>query len=192
MEKKDIRRQIAAARRALTGSELMEKSLRICDTILALDIFREAKSIYVYMDCKGEVSMRPLIEAAWRLGKTVAAPKVYGNEMTYYEISDYDDVQPGYYDIPEPVTGRVACDEYALLIVPGVGFDAHRHRCGYGKGFYDRYLAAHPGHTTVAAAFEFQIVDEVPANEFDISPQYLVTEERIFADSGTQQTSVGE
>lgn len=192
MEKKDIRRQIAAARRALTESELTEKSLRICNTILALDVFREAKSVYVYMDCKGEVSMRPLIEAAWQLGKTVAAPKVHGDEMTYYEISSYDDVQPGYYDIPEPVTGRAACDEHALLIVPGVGFDADRHRCGYGKGFYDRYLAAHPEHTTVAAAFEFQMVDEVPVNEFDIFPQYLVTEERFFADSETLLTSIGQ
>ena len=50
----------------------------------------------------------------------------------------YADVHPGYFHIPEPDAVNPAQDEEALLIVPGVGFDAKRHRCGYGKGFYDR------------------------------------------------------
>ena len=53
--------------------------------------------------------------------------------------------------------------------------------CGvYGKGFYDRFLAAHPGFTTVAAAFEFQLFDAVPFEETDVLPQMLVTEQKIY------------
>ena len=62
----------------------------------------------------------------------------------------------------------------------GVAFDPARHRVGYGKGFYDRFLAAHPGFTTVAAAFEFQLFDAVPFEETDILPQMLVTEQKIY------------
>lgn len=192
MEKKDIRKQVFAKRKELSCDELTARSRIICEKIMQLDEFAQAEAIYVYMDCKGEVSTRPLIEEAWRLGKRVAAPKVHGDEMTYYYIRSYEDVEKGYYDIPEPVTGDAAQDERALLIVPGVGFDAKRHRCGYGKGFYDRYLAAHTGHATVAAAFEFQIMEEVPSQEHDILPQYLVTEERFFADPDVLLNSIGK
>lgn len=191
MEKKEIRKQVFAGRKALTTAEIEEKSRVICEKIIRMEAFQRAKTVYVYMDCKGEVSTKPLIEEAWRLGKTVAAPKVFGEDMTYFEIASYADVAPGYYDIPEPVTGHAAADDQALLIVPGVGFDSMRHRCGYGKGFYDRYLSRYTEHTTVAVAFEFQIVDEVPAQEHDICPQYLITEDRLFADSDLLLESIG-
>lgn len=180
MEKKEIRKRVFSARKSLTAKELEEKSRRICDSVMQLEAFKNAETVYVYMDCKGEVSTKPLIEAAWKLGKRVAAPRVHGEDMSYYYISSYEDVAPGYYDIPEPVTETAGDDEKALLIVPGVGFDRNRHRCGYGKGFYDRYLSAHRQHTTVAVAFEFQMMEEVPAEKHDIFPQYLITEEHIY------------
>lgn len=193
MEKKEIRRQVFRSRKELTAEVLDAKSQVICEKILQMDAFQSADSIYVYMDCKGEVSTKLLMETAWKMGKTVAAPRVHGENMTYYEITSMEDVEPGYYDIPEPKEGLPkARDEKALLIVPGVGFDAMRHRCGYGKGFYDRYLSAHPEHTTIAVAFEFQMVDEVPSWEHDINPQYLITEERFFADSEVLLTSIGK
>ncbi len=169
-------------RREQPDDVLKENSRRICEAVMELEEFQNAGEVFVYMDCKGEVSTKPLIEAAWKLGKKVAAPKVEGEDMSYYYISSYADVADGYFHVPEPVTERLACGgtaEHALLIVPGVGFDEQRNRCGYGKGFYDRYLAAHPLHPTVALAFEFQIVDEVPVRPEDIRPQKLVTEARM-------------
>ena len=51
---------------------------------------------------------------------------------------------------------------------------------GYGQGFYDRYLAAHTSHPTIALAFDFQIMEEVPADAFDRLPQILITEKEVF------------
>ena len=192
MEKKEIRRFVFARRKALTPEEITAKSSLICQKIISLPEFQKTDCLYTYMDYNGEVCMRPLIEEAWRLGKKVAAPKVAGETMDYFYIKSYDDLHPGYFQIPEPDAVNPADDEDALLIVPGVGFDSHRNRCGYGKGFYDRYLSAHPHHTTVAAAFDFQIVDEVPSRPHDIRPQYLFTEEQSFADPDTLLTRIGE
>ncbi|MCD7745896.1 MAG: 5-formyltetrahydrofolate cyclo-ligase [Lachnospiraceae bacterium] len=204
MEKSEIRRMVKERRRELPEMVLLEKSRRICETVIAFDAFQLADEIFVYMDCKGEVSTKPLIEEGWRLGKKVAAPKVEGEDMRYYYISSYEDVADGYFHVPEPVTGRLAEENSkdteraseatdltshdepdcprVLLIVPGVGFDRRRNRCGYGKGFYDRYLAAHPEYKTVALAFDFQIVDEVSVRPEDIRPQILVTESRVISD----------
>lgn len=183
MEKKEIRKRVFRRRREAEEAILHENSRIICEKVMQTRDFLDASAIYVYMDCKGEVCVRLLLETAWRLGKRTAAPKVTGpGQMKYYYIESYADVAEGYCDIPEPVTGREAREEDALLIVPGVAFDKNRHRCGYGQGFYDRYLAEHTAHPTIALAFDFQIVDEVPAGRYDILPQKLITEKEVYAE----------
>lgn len=178
MEKKDIRKQIFAARKAAEEDDIEKQSGILCDRVMALPQFQEAECIYVYMDYNKEASTRRILERAWKLGKRVAAPKVFGEDMRFFYIQSYEDVEPGYFGIPEPSMDRglpEAQEEDALLLVPGVAFDAKCHRCGYGKGFYDRYQQRHPKHPTVAMALDFQIVESVPADSFDICPQILMT-----------------
>jgi len=171
MEKKEIRKKIFQKRAQLTPEIIRTDSHEICQKIIRSEDFQKADCIYVYMDYNGEVSTRELIEEAWQQKKRVAAPKVKGADMDYY----YEDVAPGYFHIPEPQTFEQALEEDALVIVPGVAFDSACHRCGYGKGFYDRYLSIHKKHKTIAVAFDFQVVDEVPSDVHDILPQMLIT-----------------
>ena len=182
MEKKEIRKLVFARRKEQTTESLQEKSRKICDRIIRMEAFQKADCIYTYMDYNGEVCMRPLIEEAWRLGKKVAAPKVDGEEMDYYYISSYADVHPGYFHIPEPDAVNPAQDEEALLIVPGVGFDAKRHRCGYGKGFYDRYLGKIPAADRpylVGLCFSCQLFERLDGQKpHDINMDLIVTERR--------------
>lgn len=189
MEKRDIRQEIFKRRREHSPEWIAATSERICDRILDSEEFKQASTVYAYMDCKGEVSMKKLLEACWEQGKTVAVPKVLGEDMKYYVIRGYGDTSPGYFQVPEPDTGEEAGEEKALLIVPGVAFDPSRHRCGYGKGFYDRYLIRHPEHPTIAAAFDFQVVDQVPADPHDICPHRLVTETKDYC-AGKKEENV--
>ena len=181
MEKKEIRRFVFARRKTLTEEEIAAKSEVICQKILALPEFQRADCLYTYMDYNGEVCMRPLIEEAWRLGKKVAAPKVDGETMDYFYIKSYDDLHPGYFQIPEPDAVNPADDEKALLIVPGVGFDSYRNRCGYGKGFYDRFLQDKRQMTVMGLCFSSQIVEEIPHNQYDIRMDKIVTEEILYS-----------
>lgn len=181
MEKKEIRRLVFGRRREADEGAMRAASQEICRRVIDTPAFQSASAIYVYMDCKGEVSVRPLLETAWRMKKRTAAPRVTGpGEMRYYYLSSYRDLKPGYCGIMEPATDEEAREENALLIVPGVAFDRNCRRCGYGQGFYDRYLAAHPGHPTIALAFEFQIMEEIPADSHDVRPQMLITEKEIY------------
>lgn len=189
MGKKDIRRFVFQKRKNTEDEEIYRQSRILCEKIIGMPVFRKTDCIYVYMDYKKEASTRELLDAAWKLGKRVAAPKVFGEEMRYFYIHSYEDVSPGYFGIPEPTPGlEEALEETALLIVPGVAFDRNCHRCGYGKGFYDRYLRAHPMHPTIGMALDFQIMDEVPCEEFDICPQLVVTPDALYyADIGNQE-----
>ena len=101
--------------------------------------------------------------------------------MRFYEITSFEQLAPGCKGIMEPA-GGVCADgvQKALMIMPGVAFDEGRNRVGYGGGYYDRYLEAHPDFITVAVAFDFQVLPEVPADPHDRKPMFLVTESRTF------------
>lgn len=179
-EKKHIRKQIFEKRKELTQEQAEQDSREICKKVFALSQFQKAACVYAYVDYNKEVCTREIIEKAWEMGKRVAVPKVTGpGTMKYYYLESFEQLKPGYFQIPEPVWGKEAEEEDAFLIVSGVAFDENRHRAGYGQGFYDRYLASHRKHPTAAVAFEFQIVKEVPAEATDVFPDLVITEKRV-------------
>lgn len=64
-----------------------------------------------------------------------------------------------------------------IMLVPGVVFDVHGNRYGYGKGYYDRYLARFSGAVkTVALAYENQMEQCLDVLETDIPMDYIYTE----------------
>ncbi len=52
--------------------------------------------------------------------------------------------------IPSP-TGEVVDPD--VVLVPCLGFTREGYRLGYGGGYFDRWLAAHPGATAVGLAW---------------------------------------
>ena len=60
--------------------------------------------------------------------------------------------------------------------MPGVAFDRYRNRIGYGKGFYDRFLADNPEmqSRSIAVGYQCQLLDVLPAEETDIRPQHII------------------
>ena len=179
MDKQKLRKKVYALRKNTSDRQIREDSSRITARILENEEYRNADALFAYVDYRHEVMTRPLIVQAWKDGKRVAVPRVTGDEMHFYYLESFDQLEPGCMGIPEPAGCRSADeDDHALVIVPGVAFDEKRHRIGYGGGYYDKYLSRHPDHPTMAAAFEFQIFDEVPAEDTDILPDQIVTESR--------------
>lgn len=179
--KKDIRKKIYDARKACTDAEIESWSRDITKRVTALPAFKKADRILAYADYNHEVITRYLIEEAWKAGKEVAVPKVVGTDMVFYRFTDFNQLKPGYYGIPEPdESGETVDWEEALIIMPGVAFDRENHRVGYGGGFYDRFLEKHTLLERVAVAFDFQILPEVPTEPTDIFPQIIVTEKETF------------
>lgn len=179
--KKEIRAEVKKYRREALPEMIRRNSDLICEKFLELQEYQNARVVFVYMDCKNEVETKRVIEQCWKDGKIVAAPKVFGETMKYYAISSYEDLEEGYFGILEPKHEKLQeiVSEDGLMILPGVAFDEKRHRVGYGGGFYDRYLEAHPKMRKVAFAFEFQLFDRVPSEDYDIRPEKIITEKRI-------------
>ena len=169
MDKKALRKQIREQKQAMTPESIKSASDKLVQMFLETELYKRAKTIYGYLPYNQEVRTEPILEQALADGKRVAVPKVYGDDMKFVYLPDLKQVAPGYAGIPEPVEdGPVGDDPTALVLMPGMAFDKEGHRIGYGGGFYDKFLAAEPDHPTIALCYEFQMVEQLPTEEFDI------------------------
>ena len=169
MNKQELRKAIREQKRAMTVEQIEEKSRRLGELFLASDAYKNAKTVYGYLPYNQEVRTVAMLEQAMRDGKRVAVPKCYGDEMRFIFMDDLSKVEKGYANIPEPIEDEpIADDETALVLMPGMAFDPYGHRIGYGGGFYDKFLAKEPNHPTLALCYDFQMVDFLETEEFDI------------------------
>lgn len=142
----------------------------LCRKVLETKAYQNTKTLYGYLPFNQEVQTLPLLRQALADGKQVALPKCYGKEMRFILMDDLDRIQLSRLGAPEPVEDfPVAQDPNALVIVPGLAFDASGHRMGYGGGFYDRFLTLEPTHPTIALCFDFQLLSHLQTEPHDIS-----------------------
>lgn len=177
MDKRQLRRAIGAEKKALTPAEIASCSDRLARRLYDTAAYREARSLYAYLSYNQEVRTDAILRRAQADGKRVAVPKVFGSEMRFLWLDDLSAVAPGAYGIREPVAdGPEADDPRALVLMPGLAFDAQGHRCGYGGGFYDQWLTAHPGHPTVALCYGFQLLDHLDTEAHDVPVDQVIAE----------------
>lgn len=178
MDKKTLRAEIGRKKRALSQAQIAECSARLAERLYAHPAYRKAKSIYGYLPYNQEVRTTPMLERAQKDGKRVAVPKVYGDIMRFLWLDDLNAVAPGGWDIPEPIAdGPEADDETALILMPGLAFDPEGRRCGYGGGFYDKWLAEHPGHPLLALCYGFQMFERLDTDPHDIPVDFVISED---------------
>lgn len=169
MDKKTLRAEIRAKKRAMTAQEIEGKSAALAKAFYETAEYKNAKTIYGYLPYNQEVRTTQMLAHALADGKQVAVPKVYGDEMKFILLSDLSQVAKGYAGIPEPIAdGPVAADPTALVLMPGLAFDPEGHRLGYGGGFYDKFLAAEPDHPTLALCYDFQMLPHLDTESYDI------------------------
>ena len=169
MDKKELRDYIRKFKRAMTKEEIEAKSEKLGELFLASELYKQAKNIYGYLPYNQEVRTTAMLEQAQRDGKRIAVPKILGDTMIFVWLDDLTAVEKGYSNIPEPIDlTPVADDPTALVLMPGMAFDREGHRCGYGGGFYDKFLASEPDHPTLALCYDFQVLPHLDTEEFDI------------------------
>ncbi len=169
MDKKALRAEIRARKRAMSPEEIEARSAALAELFYASNAYKNARTIYGYLPYNQEVRTVAMLEQAMRDGKRVAVPKCYGDEMRFIYMDDLSLVEKGYANIPEPIADApIADDETALVLMPGLAFDPAGHRIGYGGGFYDRFLAREQHHPTLALCYEFQMRPQLETESFDI------------------------
>lgn len=180
--KKALRGQILKLRDSLSPQERERAALLLTERICGHQWFYLADTVLGFVSYGSEIDTTGILQEALAKDKRVYVPKVIGEDMVFYRIKSMEELVEGYKGILEPKgdTESFVYEEAragkVLMLMPGAVFDRQRNRIGYGKGFYDRYLADKEALTlrTIAVGYQCQLIDELPTNEWDIKPYQVI------------------
>jgi 5-formyltetrahydrofolate cyclo-ligase len=180
MLKKTLRTKYKALRSQLSKIEIEEKSLAIANEILKLPIWEKTYfHIFLPITEHKEVDTEFILHLLAGKDKEIVVSKsdFESRNMTHFLLTDNTRIKKNEYNIPEPVDGlEVPATKIDVVFVPLLAFDKKGHRVGYGKGFYDKFLAECKPET-IKIGLSFFEPEELIADVFesDVMLNYCVT-----------------
>jgi 5-formyltetrahydrofolate cyclo-ligase len=176
-----IRREAFARRDGLDKALRRAASRAIAERALALPELRDIQPVGGYWPIRSEVDPRPLMRRLLKRGQEVALSQIIHPRLSWRLWRPGDVLIRGGFGVREPGPDAPECFPMALL-VPLAAFDRACHRIGYGKGHFDRAIAAlsemHP-LLTVGLAFSAQQIERVPGEAHDRVLDLVVTEAEV-------------
>jgi len=179
--KRELREQGRIRRANLASSLRISQSRSICRKVTGL--LNGTSPVMVYASKPPEVDTAPLIRDLIARNRRVIVPIIEtatrGLRLSY--LDDLSILVPSTFSVPEPIGNEVPADpgDLTITIIPLLAFDRSGHRLGYGAGYYDRFLSCNPDIEKVGVAFSCQEVDTIPADEYDVPLDAVVTDEEI-------------
>ena len=183
-----------SAERSRLPIEAQERAASQVAALLAgLPEYQEAaargRCVAGFAATRAEIDPAPALDAASRGGARLAWPRVASaaddgvqvKPRLRFHLAGRGDLRPGRFGIwePDPSCPEVTAGEVAVMLVPGLAFDIHGNRLGFGGGYYDEVLAGEGGERpgfVVGVGYDFQVVDSVPADAGDARVDCLVTD----------------
>jgi 5-formyltetrahydrofolate cyclo-ligase len=161
LDKAALRSFLLAARQNVADRVIKERQIAQNLT----QFFKESppQTLGLYHPIQGEVDLSPFWET-WP--GVMALPTVVGADLIFRAWHPGDTLAKGAFNIPQPLDTAPPVIPDTLLM-PCLGVDAAGHRLGYGRGYYDRYLAEHPGIQSIGVVFSVQIIPALPAEKHD-------------------------
>lgn len=189
--KAELRSRYKKLRMNLSQADKEEMDQKILNRVTNLWQYRESRLILTYVSTPIEVDTRRLIEKTLLAGKQVAVPRcVPGTrEMEFFLIRSLDELSPGTFGVLEPDPNKSVLlkdDSEGLCIVPALSFDFQGYRLGYGKGYYDRFLARFGG-STVGLCYDNCMSRNLPAGHYDRPVNLIVTQRKTLAGVGNDR-----
>lgn len=175
MDKKELRKKYTKVRADVEDKEGKDRLIR--KNLRELEIYKKAKSVFVFISYKSEVDTRGIIEDILADGKKLLVPLVKGSEMIAVEVKGIDDLEPNKMGILEPKSGDEVTD-VDLTITPGLAFDKNGFRLGYGGGYYDKFFAK-VDTVRMGIGYSDQYVESIVHEDYDKALEYLLTEEGL-------------
>ena len=148
---------------------------------LALPELHGIEPVGGYWPIRSEVDPRPILRGLAKRGQAVALSQILHPHLSWRLWQPGDVLIKGGFGVREP--GPDAPEVFpSALLVPLVAFDRRGGRVGYGKGHFDRAIAAldakHPV-LTIGLAYAVQEIDRVPVEPHDRMLDVIVTESEL-------------
>ena len=173
-----LRDEMAKRRADLSPAQVEDYNQLITHKLLELEPIINGRSIMAFASIGNEVDLRIFMENQINQGKTILLPRVEkGGRLAAIEFKGWQHTQAGVFGIREPSGVPASPLEIDVVIVPGLVFDGHGYRLGYGKGYYDRFLAQIPKNAFICGVcYDFQVIDDIFPHDGDVPMHWIVTE----------------
>jgi 5-formyltetrahydrofolate cyclo-ligase len=183
--KAELRKRLRGVRKTTPAEACAVRSRAIVARLEAHEAVIAAKSIALFwpIEARHEVDLRPLDAALRARGVRIAYPAIDAdtNLMTFRFVDEVSVLEEQGYGFLEPAPDAPVATALDAIIVPAIAVDPTGHRIGYGAGYYDRTLPVFaPPAVSIAVAYDWQLVAEVPATEGDVRVAWVVTDVRTF------------
>lgn len=176
----ELKQRLAAA----DPERARRAAARVARRVLALPEVEAARRVFTCLSFGAEVDTWELTERLLASGREVYVPRAdAGDGRLHVHRYPCELVslsfglrQPG--PTVEEVPAEAIDRTLDVALVLGLAFDRRGYRLGYGRGYFDRFLAGRR-FPAVGLAYAFQLFDEIPIEEHDVPMSILVTEDEV-------------
>lgn len=185
MTKKELRQQAKERLKEISPTKRFEAAVAAANHLVQSDLWKEAKVVMLYAAMPTELDTFPLLEVAWKDGKSVCFPRLKEEkgQMEARFLTTINHLVGNDYGIMEPDPNFCPffeLNQLDLIVAPGLAFDREGNRLGRGAGYYDNYLSI-PQRSAPAVGYYFscQEVNSIPVQEHDQPLDYIITEKEL-------------
>ncbi|WP_282030349.1 5-formyltetrahydrofolate cyclo-ligase [Winogradskyella eximia] len=185
MKKSELRQKYKQLRSQLSENEIDDFSIAIANQLLTLDIWNKSfYHIFLTIEEQKEINTDFILNILAGKDKHIVISKSNFNDysMSHYLLTDSTTIKKNRYNIPEPIEGiEIKPSQLEVVFIPLLAFDTTGNRIGYGKGFYDRFLANCKPETIKIGLSFFKAEDEISDfSENDIKLDYCIVPDKIY------------
>ncbi|WP_418638093.1 5-formyltetrahydrofolate cyclo-ligase [Winogradskyella sp.] len=185
MKKPLLRKKYKELRQQLSNTEIDNFSLAIANQLLTLDIWNKSfYHIFLTIAEQKEIDTDFILNILAGKDKHIVISKSNFEDysMSHFLLTDSTTIKKNSYNIPEPVDGiEIQSSQLEVVFIPLLAFDKLGNRIGYGKGFYDRFLADCKPETLKIGLSFFDVETETfEASEIDVKLDYCVTPNQVY------------
>lgn len=187
MLKKEIRKLFKEKREEITALQKMKWDDLILIRFQSLELpFLDAVLSFYSMEENNEVNSFIITDYLHFRNPSLrlAYPKMDIAKTTMHAIACAADeaFQTNQFGITEPLgNGKILPEEIDLVLVPLLAIDKNGNRVGYGKGYYDRYLAECRDDCLKIGLSYFPPIDVIEdAADFDIPLDLCITPDEVY------------
>lgn len=187
MTKAELRKYYLKERLSLNDEQFARYNFDICENFFAeLDLTNvKVLHSFIPMENTREPNTRIIIYKATEQYPSIkiSVPKINVHTV---EIDNYYYEQPGQlkanaWGIPEPQYGEPTnTEDIDMVLVPMLIADQNGHRVGYGKGFYDKFLATCKASCIPVGLCFYEPISRIDdINALDMPLKFCVTPSQV-------------
>lgn len=185
MIKAELRKKYKLKREKLSSENREDLSLEIANKLLNLPIWNLSfYHLYLSIAENKEINTDYILNILSGKDKNIVISKsdFTTGTMSHFLLTDNTVIRKNQYKIPEPVDGiEIMSQKIDLVFVPLLAFDTYGHRVGYGKGFYDKFLAECKPETLKIGLSFFEAETKIEdVFDGDMALDYCITPKQVY------------